>query len=144
VLNRALPGYIDGGFCAIDVDDVAEGHVLAEEKGRVGERYILGNHNLTWKEFFALVGEVSGVRPPRLRMPSWAAMGLGRVSEAVADRLIHKPPATTYKQMKYASLGLYFDPSKARRELGLPCTPLRQTIEKSVRWFRAHGYAPSA
>ncbi len=140
-LRGMVPGYINGGFCAVDVEDVAEGHVRAEEKGRVGETYILGNHNVSWKEFFDLTAEVAGVKPPRLRFPKRLAVGVGWAMEHYATDIQHKKPLATYKATKYTARTLHFDNGKARRELGLPETPLRDTLERSVRWFRANGYA---
>ncbi|HZS40167.1 MAG TPA: NAD-dependent epimerase/dehydratase family protein [Polyangia bacterium] len=139
-LQKKLPGYMDAGFCAVDVDDVAEGHVLAAEKGRVGERYILANHNVTFKDFYELVARVADVPAPTRKIPIWAASGIGWAMEKYAVARKQRPLAT-YKAAKYAATTHYFDNSKARRELGLPVTPLETTIEKSVRWFRAHGYA---
>jgi len=139
-LKKQLPGYLDAGFCAVDVDDVAEGHVLAAEKGRVGERYILANHNVTFKEFYDLVARVAGVPAPTRRIPNWAASSLGWAMEKYATARKQKPLAT-YKAAKYTATTHFFDSTKARRELGLPVTPLETTIEKSVRWFRANGYA---
>jgi dihydroflavonol-4-reductase len=69
VLNKQIPGYMDSGGNYIDVEDVARGHILAAQKGRIGERYILGNENMTFKDFYGLIGEVSGVAPPRMKMP---------------------------------------------------------------------------
>jgi dihydroflavonol-4-reductase len=139
-LKRQLPGYVNAGFCAVDVDDVAEGHVLAAEKGRVGERYILANHNVMFKDFYALVARIADVPEPKRRIPGWAAAGIGWAMEKVADAR-GKRPLATYKASRYAATTHWFDNAKARRELGLPVTPLEATIEKSVRWFRAHGYA---
>jgi dihydroflavonol-4-reductase len=139
-LRRQVPGYVDAGFCAIDVDDVAEGHVLAEEKGRVGERYILGNHNVMLRDFYALVSRIAGVTVPERRLPPWVALGVGWAMERYAGRT-KKRPLATLAAARYTSTTHFFDNSKARRELGLPSTPLEVTIEKSVRWFRANGYA---
>jgi dihydroflavonol-4-reductase len=141
VLRKKAPGWIEGGFCAVDVDDVAEGHLLAEERGRVGERYILGSHNVTYREFGQLVGEVAGMKAPSMRLPSWTVKAMGRVAEYMADHYTHEQPFTTYKTVLTALDSLYFVTDKAQRELGLPQTPLRETVEKSVRWFRANGYA---
>jgi dihydroflavonol-4-reductase len=141
MLRHKLPGYPDGGFCAVDVEDVAMGHLLAEEKGRVGERYILGNHNVTWKEFVDLVAQVAGVPAPKRRLPGWVAKSLAFSMEQVANRVTHKKPLMTYKSAVYAARSLHFDNTKARAELGLPQTPIRETLERSVRWFRANGYA---
>jgi dihydroflavonol-4-reductase len=139
-LKKQVPGYVNSGFCAVDVDDVAEGHVLAEEKGRVGERYILGNHNVTFSDFYQLVSRVAGVKIPKRTIPAWVAEGMGFAMERYAGWKNRRPLAT-YKAAKYAARTHFFDNSKARRELGLPSTPLDVTIEKAVRWFRANGYA---
>ena len=139
-LQKQVPGYVDSGFCAIDVDDCAEGHVLAAEKGRTGERYILGNHNVTMREFYQTVGRVAGLKIPNRKIPVAVAEGVGWMMEKVADRRGQRPLAT-YKATKYAAHTHFFDNSKARHELGLPTTPLEHTIEKAVRWFRTNGYA---
>ncbi|HEY7954383.1 MAG TPA: NAD-dependent epimerase/dehydratase family protein [Polyangia bacterium] len=139
-LKKQVPGYVNAGFCAVDVDDVAEGHVLAAEKGRVGERYILGNHNVMLRDFYKLVAEAAHVPPPKRRIPAQLALGAGWAMEKWADAK-KKRPLATYKATKYTLRTHFFDNGKARRELGLPVTPLDVTIEKSVRWFRAHGYA---
>jgi dihydroflavonol-4-reductase len=141
LLHGKVPGYIDGGFCAVDVEDVAEAHLLAEERGRIGERYILGNHNISYRDFYRLVGEVAGVKVPLRRLPGWAVLGFGALQEYLADHVTHRRPVTTYKTVKTGMLSLYFDNSKARHELGLPVTPLEQTVRKSIEWFRTNGYA---
>lgn len=140
-LQRKIPGYLDGGFCAIDVENVAEGHVLAGERGRVGERYILGEHNVSWRDFFSLVAAVGGVKAPSRRLPRWLAASAGWAVEQYGVRVAHEPPIATYKATRYTTRNLFFDSSKARRELLLPSTPLADTLERSVRWFRANGYA---
>lgn len=139
-LRKQLPGYVDAGFCVIDVDDCAEGHVLAAEKGRPGERYILGNHNVMLRDFYRTVGEVAGIEVPDRRIPGPIAEGVGWVMEKVAD-VRKRPPLATFKATRYAAHTHFFDNAKARRELGLPETPLALTIDKAVRWFRTHGYA---
>ncbi len=139
-LKRQVPGYVDSGFNVIDVDDCAEGHVLAAEKGRIGERYILGNDNVTLRDFYQTVARVAGIKIPDRRIPAPLAEGIGWAMEKVADWRKQRPLAT-YKAAKYAAHTHFFDNSKARRELGLPSTPLEHTIEKAVRWFRTHGYA---
>ncbi|MCC6997225.1 MAG: NAD-dependent epimerase/dehydratase family protein [Deltaproteobacteria bacterium] len=139
-LRGRVPGYMDGGFCAVDVEDVAEGHILADEKGKLGERYILGAHNVTYRDFYKVVGEVANVRIPDRKIPGWFTRGIGWVSENVSNRITHKPPQITYKAAAMATRFMYFDCSKAIRDLGLPQTPLRDSVERSVAWFRAHGY----
>ena len=140
VLTGKLPGYTVGGINAVDVDDCAEGHVLAEERGRVGERYILGSHNVTHREFLTRVAEIAGCRPPRLRVPRAMALVAARGFE-LAARVRGTEPFYTVKAVGFASRQLWFDTRKAKDELGMPTTPIDETIEKSVRWFREHGYA---
>jgi dihydroflavonol-4-reductase len=139
LLKGEVPGVGVGGFNCIDVEDVAAGHLLAEEKGRVGERYILGEHNVSMKEFFSLVRELGGVRAPKLPMPKALTAAIALGMELWADRVSHEEPAATFRSMRYAQRYAWFDSTKARTELGLPSTPLRTSIERAIRWFRAHG-----
>jgi dihydroflavonol-4-reductase len=138
-LKRRVPGYTEGGFCAVDVDDVAECHVLAEEKGRVGERYIAGAHNVTYREFYEAVTRVAGLPPIRRQLPSPAVLGMAWGMERVAG-WTGKKPRITLQAARYALRKAWFDCSKAQRELGMPVTPLDVTIDRSIRWFRDRGY----
>lgn len=138
-LHKRVPGYTAGGFCAVDVDDVAECHVLAEEKGRIGERYIAGAHNVTYQQFYEAVTRIAGLPPIRRQLPSRAVLGMAWGFEQVS-RFTGKKPRITVQAAKYALRRAWFDPSKAVRELGMPQTPLDVTIGKAVRWFRDHGY----
>jgi len=139
MLRGQVPGVSEGGFCAIDVDDVAHAHVAAETRGRIGERYILGNHNVTFRAFFELVAEVAGMKPPRLSIPSSLAQGMALGMEAWANHVSHAPPLATYKSVRYMQRLAWFDGSKARRELGMPQTPLRTSIERAIEYFRTNG-----
>jgi dihydroflavonol-4-reductase len=139
LLARQVPGHGPGGLCTIDVDDCAEGHLLAETKGRVGERYILGNDNVSLKDFFAMVCEVAGLPAPRLPVPGAIAAGVALGMELWADHVSHEEPLATYRSMRYAQRKAYFSNEKARRELGLPSRPLRETVERAVAWFRGDG-----
>ncbi|MCC6555408.1 MAG: NAD-dependent epimerase/dehydratase family protein [Polyangiaceae bacterium] len=139
LLRGEVPAVGEGGFCAIDVDDVAAGHIAAEARGRVGERYILANHNVTFRDFAALVCEIASVRGPRLSVPRWLGQGVALGMELWADRISGKEPTATYKGIRYLQERAFFDASKARRELGLPCTPLRDSIARSIDWFRSEG-----
>ena len=139
ILRGELPGTGPGGFCAVDVDDVAEAHVAAETRGRVGERYILGNHNTAFNDFAALVAEVAGVPLPRLHIPGAVALGVARGMELWSDLVSHTEPQGTVKAIAYVQRSPFFDPAKARRELGFPCTPLRTSVERAVRFFREQG-----
>ena len=139
ILRGEVPGTTPGGFCAIDVDDVAAAHVAAETKGRVGERYILGDHNITFHDFVHLVAEIAGVKAPRLRLPGWLGAGAALGMELWSDHVTHKEPRATYRSVAYLQRNAFFDPTKARRELDLGSRPLEQSIERAVRWFRESG-----
>ena len=141
LLDGKMPGVSAGGFCAIDVDDCAMGHLLAEEKGKVGERYILGNHNVTWKEFFDVVGKVAGVQVPKLMLPKGVSATLAAGMEWWSDNVSHAEPLATYRSVRYAQKEAFFSNAKARRELGLPTRPLDATVRRAVDWFRDHDAA---
>lgn len=142
ILRGEMPGLPAGGFCAVDVDDVAAAHVAAEARGRVGERYILGNHNVTFREFVELVCRVAGKPVPRVPIPTWLGLGLTAAMEFVSDHITHTEPRATVKSARFVFGPAYFDSSKARAELDLPCTPLADTIERAVAFYREHGMAP--
>jgi len=139
LLRKQVPGVSAGGFAAIDVDDLATGHLLAEQKGRVGESYLLTNHNVTMADFFRLVGRVAGVRVPPIYLPSVATAGIGAAMEWWADHVSHTEPPATYKAVRYMQKQLFFDNTKARNELGLPTRPLEDTIARAVKFFRDSG-----
>jgi dihydroflavonol-4-reductase len=139
-LRREVPAYARAGFAVVDVDDVAEGHVRAAERGRPGERYLLVGHNVSYREFYARVCGAAGLAPPRFEVPPWVVPPMAWALERYA-RARQARPLVTWKSARYACGSHFFDNAKARRELGLRFTPLNETIEKSVRWFRDHGYA---
>ncbi len=140
-LNRAMPAYLDTGLNWVHVRDVATGHILAAEKGRVGERYILGHEqgNWTMKEALDLLGEMTGVPAPSLRVPYWVALSAARVNEVFAN-LTGKPPKAPVAGVRMAKYKMFFNPAKAVRELGLPQTPPRMALADAVEWFQKNGY----
>ncbi len=138
LLAREVPAVAPGGFCAVDVDDCAAGHVLAEEKGRVGERYILGNDNVTLKAFFDLVCRVGGVPAPRLPLPRALGAGVALGMELWADHVSRTEPKATYRAVRYLQKNAFYSNAKAKRELGLPSRPLEETVRRAVDWFRAN------
>jgi len=140
-LRGKIPAYVDTGLNVVDVEDVAIGHILAAERGRIGERYILGHENLTLPEVFLLLAQVSGLRAPRFRIPYGVAYLSACVSELMARAITHKPPFATLAGVKLSRKRMFFDASKAVRELGLPQTPAIEALRKAVQWFRQHGYA---
>jgi dihydroflavonol-4-reductase len=140
-LRGKIPAYVDTGLNVVDVEDVAIGHLRAAEKGRIGERYILGHVNLALPELFQLLEQVSGVKAPRMRLPYAVAYCSACVSEVVARTLTHKPPFVTLAGVRLSRKRMFFDASKAVRELGFPQTPAPVALRKAVQWFRHHGYA---
>lgn len=137
-LARRVPGTTSGGFCAVDVDDVGECCVLAEEKAAPGSVTIAGAHNLTNHDFFAAVTRVAGLPPIRRRLPTPAVLAIAWAMERAAE-VTGKPPRATVQAARYACRTAWFDCRRARA-LGMPVTPLDESIEKAVRWFRDHGY----
>lgn len=133
--------YIETGMNLIDVDDVAIGHLRAMERGRVGERYILGNRNLSLREIFEMLSRLTGVKAPRIKLPWQAVLPLAYANRWIAEHLTHRPPRIPLEGVRMAKYRMYYDCSKARRELGLPQSPVETALEKAVRWFREHGYA---
>jgi dihydroflavonol-4-reductase len=143
-LNGRMFGYVDTGLNIADVEDVAAGHLLAAERGRVGERYILGGENLTLKQVLDLLAEISGRPPVRLRIPHSVALAWSYIDVALAGLNPRRTPAATPEKVRLSRRFEFFDPGKAVRELGLPQTPAPEALRKAVEWYRAHGYAPSA
>jgi dihydroflavonol-4-reductase len=140
-LNRAMPAYLDTGLNYVHVRDVAIGHILAAEKGRAGERYILGNRDGNWtlKESFEILEKVTGLPAPRMRVPYAVAFAAACVDEAIS-RVTHKPPKAPLAGVRMAKYKMFFSPEKAIRELGLPQTPPRLALAEAVQWFRQNGY----
>ena len=140
-LNRAMPAYLDTGLNWVHVRDVAVGHILAAEKGRVGERYILGNADGNWtmQQAFAVLERLTGVPAPRIRIPYWVALASAHVNETFSN-LTGKPPRAPLAGVRMAKYKMFFNPAKAIRELGLPQTPPEQALSDAVAWFKEHGY----
>lgn len=138
-LRGRIPAYVETGMNVIDVDDVAEGHVLALERGVRGERYILGHANLMMRELLELLAQVSGRKPPRVRLPYAIALGLAHAEALVARRGRIRIPlegVRTAREIRFASS------ARAVRELGLPQTPVRVALEKAVQWFQRRTPSP--
>ncbi len=140
-LNRAMPAYLDTGLNWVHVRDVAVGHILAAERGRVGERYILGHADGNWtmQEAFAVLAEITGLRAPRMRIPYWAALLAAHANELLSS-VTGRPPKAPLAGVRMARYKMFFNPAKAIRELGLPQTPPRQALADAVEWFRRNDY----
>ena len=141
-LNGRMFGYVDTGLNIVDVEDVAQGHLLAAERGRVGECYILGGENLTLKQVLDILAEVSGRPPVRLRIPHWVAMAWAYVDVTLASLGLRKVPTATPEKVQLSRRYEWFDCSKAMKELGYSYRPAREALRKAVEWYRANGYAP--
>ena len=142
-LKGQMKNYWDGGVCPVDVRDVAAGHLLAMDKGRVGESYILANReaNMTNREFLTLIGKVAGVDKVASReISTKTLLRVARIAEFIS-KITGRAPITTYKNSMFVTQHCYVDPSKAIEELGLPQTPIETAVRDAVDWFREHGYA---
>jgi len=139
-LKGKMPAYLETGLNLIHVKDVARGHLLAEERGRVGEKYILGCENLSLSRIFQMLGEISGRPAPRVRLPYWPILALAYLSEFWANRVSGRPPRIPLTAVQMAKKFMYFDNAKAVKELGLPQTPVRRALQDAVAWFKEYGY----
>jgi dihydroflavonol-4-reductase len=140
-LNRQMPAYLDTGLNWVHVRDVAIGHILAAEKGRIGERYILGNAEGNWsmKDAFAVLQAVTGMPAPKMQVPYLVALTAAHVDETIS-RFTGKPPKAPLAGVRMAKYKMFFNPAKAIRELGLPQTSAKQALTDAVEWFRVNGY----
>lgn len=142
-LNNEMPAFVDTGLNLVDVDDVAEGHILAAERGRVGEKYILGNRNMTLREILETLAALTGKPAPRARMPYGLILGVALVNEFFVGTLLGREPGIPVEGVRMAGKKMFFDAGKAVRELGLPQTPVEEALERAIRWFCDHGYVRS-
>ncbi len=140
-LNRAMPAYLETGLNWVHVRDVAVGHILAAEKGRIGERYILGHREGNWtlKEAFQVLEKLTGIPAPKIRVPYLLALLAAHINEAVSS-ITGKSPKAPLAGVRMAKYRMFFNPAKAVSELGLPQTPPEQALADAVAWFRANGY----
>ena len=134
-----MPAFVDTGLNMVHVDDVAEGHFLAFERGRIGERYVLGGQNASLAEILATVAETVGRRPPRIRIPRQALVPFAHVSEAVARRT-GREPMLTLDGLRMSKNKMFFSSAKAERELGYRARPYREGITDAIAWFRRADY----
>ena len=132
--------YIETGMNLIDVEDVAVGHVRAMERGRIGERYILGNKNLMLREICQILSQLTGVPAPRIRLPWKWIVPLAHINTWMANHVTHKTPRIPLEGVRMAKYRMHYDCTKAQNELGLPQTPVETALQKAVEWFRQQGY----
>jgi dihydroflavonol-4-reductase len=134
-LRGRMPAYVDTGLNLVDVRDVAAGHILAMERGRAGEKYILGHRNMTLKEILSALASISGRPAPRLRVPHWVPLTLAAVDTGLA-RIRGGSPRFELDAVRLSRKKMYFSPAKAVRELDLPQTPVEEPLARAVAWFR--------
>jgi dihydroflavonol-4-reductase len=133
-----MPAYVDTGLNVVHVDDVAEGHMLALEHGRIGEKYILGGENLALRALLAMVAEATGRRPPALRLPNAALWPVALACEALF-RTTGIEPLVTRDHLRMARKKMFFSSAKAQAELGYAPRPAREAVRDAVSWLRATG-----
>lgn len=138
-LKRQMPAIVETGLNFIDVADVCQGHLLALEHGKSGDRYILGHQNWSLQEFCQQLAEITGLPAPRLKVPHWLPLGAAWFDEKVLTA-IGKTPTLAIDSVRMSQQKMYYDSSKAIRELGLSQSDLQPAIEAAIDWFRSNGY----
>jgi dihydroflavonol-4-reductase len=138
-LNGRIPGYVDTTLNIVDVEDVANGHVLAAERGRQGRSYILGGTNLLLRDVLGTLAAVTGLPAPTRQFPSALALAAGHVSDFVEGWLLHREPSVPLEGAKMSTTHMSFDDGRARSELGYTSRPPAEALERAARWFVASG-----
>ena len=140
-LKGKFPAYVETGLNLVDVRECARGHVEALEKGKSGERYILGGENLTLKQILDKLGAISGLPSPKLKLPYFVAYAAGLVDQTVSGRLLDREPRATVETVRMRKKKMWASSGKAERELGWKILPADNALGRAVEWFRANAYA---
>ena len=138
-LNGKMPGYVDTGLNFVGVEECAVGHLLVSEKGRIGERYLLGGENLSLKEMLDALSKITGLAAPRMKIPHSLAFGVA-CANTVFSRLLWREPGIPIESVRIARHRMFVDCSRAQRELGFKPGPVSAALERAVRWYEANGY----
>jgi len=138
-LNGKMPGYVETGLNFVGVEECAAGHLLVSEKGKVGERYLLGGENLTLKEVLDTLAKITGLPAPWMKIPHGLALSVAYVDSAFS-RLVGKEPGIPVEGVRIAQHKRFVDASRARRELGFQPGPVAAALERAARWYQANGY----
>jgi dihydroflavonol-4-reductase len=141
-LQGGMPAYLDTGLNVVPVEDCALGHLLAAERGRIGERYLLGGRNMTLKEILDVLARVTGRSAPRIRLPHAVALAAGYLENAFS-RALGRPPQIPLDGVRMARHKMFVDGSKAVRELGFQPGPVEDALERAVHWYQERGYVRS-
>jgi dihydroflavonol-4-reductase len=143
-LKRKFPAYVDTGLNLADVKEVARGHVLAMEKARPGERYILGGENLTLKQILDKLAVLTGLPSPKMKVPHAVAMGFAVFDQLFTGMIMGKEPRATIDAVKIGRKKMFASSAKAERELGYRVAPVEDALRRAIDWFQAHGYVEPA
>lgn len=139
-LKRKFPAYVETGLNLVDATECARGHIQAFEKGKSGERYILGGENLTLKQILDRLAAITGLKSPTVKLPYVFAYATGVVDEMVTGRLLRREPRATIDAVRMGRKMMFVSSAKAVRELGWRMVPVDGALRRSVEWFRANGY----
>jgi dihydroflavonol-4-reductase len=139
-LKRKFPAYVDTGLNLVDVTECARGHVAALEKGKSGERYILGGENLTLKQILDKLAAITGLSSPTVKLPYFFAFAAAAVDETITGRILHREPRATIDAVRMGRKKMFASSAKAERELGWKLVPAENALRRAVEWFRANGY----
>jgi dihydroflavonol-4-reductase len=140
-LKRKFPAYVETGLNLVDVRECARGHIAALEKGKSGERYILGGENLTLKQILDKLGAISGLPSPKVKLPYFVAYITGAVDQTISGRMLGREPRATVETVRMGKKKMWASSGKAERELGWKIFPADDALRRAVAWFQANGYA---
>jgi dihydroflavonol-4-reductase len=140
-LNGRMPAYLDTGLNLVDVAHCAQGHLLAAERGKPGEKYILGGENLSLQELFERLASISGMPAPRVRIPYGVALSFAIGADFVSRRITKRPPRASLTEVRMARKKMFFDHSKAERELGYKPGPIDTALSDAINYYRVTGAA---
>ncbi len=139
-LKKKFPAYVDTGLNLVDVTECARGHLLALEKGRSGERYILGGENLTLKQILDKLAAITGLPSPTIKVPYFVALATGVIDETVTGRIRGREPRATIDSVRMGRKKMFVSSAKAERELGWNPSPVDGALRRAVDWFKTNGY----
>jgi dihydroflavonol-4-reductase len=140
-LKRKFPAYVETGLNLVDVRECSRGHVAALEKGRTGERYILGGQDLTLKQILDKLGQITGLPSPKIKLPYFFAFIAGVAGEYITGRVMRGDPRATVDTVRMGKKMMFASSAKAERELGWKIVPVDNALQRAVDWFRTNGYA---
>jgi dihydroflavonol-4-reductase len=140
-MKRKFPAYVETGLNLVDATECALGHIAALEKGKSGERYILGGQNLTLKQILDQLASITGLPSPRVKLPYIFAFAAGVVDEIITGRILNREPRATIDTVRMGRKKMFASSDKAERELGWKIVPVEGALRRAVEWFRANGYA---